>query len=247
MGQWAGPSHWSLGRGRFLDHTPLCGSLRWGAKGHSSPVPARIPLGGHGRAGGGHTSRLGTKRQPGPRAARPPPPRARLPTPLTARSSRGWAPALRPPPCSRGTDGSRPAGPPAALARPHPGASLKRPRTRARPERLARGAFLILQQRLLKIERCGGARGAGLAPRPCRPGLHPRSRTHSPWSHGHPRRVPGTRQGARARPPNGAGTAAGTAAYAPPAWAPYAYPDLTRGSRELALRWTQKGNSPGLL
>lgn len=182
----------------------------------------------------------------GQRAPRPPP-RARLPTPLTARSSRGWAPALRPPPCSRGTDGSRPAGPPAALARPHPGASLKRPRTRARPERLARGAFLILQQRLLKIERCGGARGAGLAPRPCRPGLHPRSRTRSPWSHGHPRRVPGTRQGARARPPNGAGTAAGTAAYAPPAWAPCAYPDLTRGSRELALRWTQKGNSPGLL
>lgn len=56
------------------------------------------------------------------------------PGPLTARSGPRWALALRPPPpCSRRTEGSRPTGPPAALDRPHPGASLKRPRSPRAP------------------------------------------------------------------------------------------------------------------
>lgn len=185
---------WPISRSHALMREPAMG-----AKGHSSPVPERVPLGEHGRAGAATPPASEQSASPGRGQRAPfPPPRARLPRPLTARSSPDRAPALRPPPCLRGTDGSRPAGRPAALARPHPGASLKRPRTRARPERLARGAFLILQQRLLKIERCGGARGTGLAPRPRRPGLHPRSRTRSPWSHATRAEFPGL---CRARKP----------------------------------------------
>lgn len=110
-----------------------------GAKGHSSPVPERIPL--EARPGRGRPHLRPRNKAPawaGGSAARPLPPSSRpvrlLPRSLTARSSPVWALALRPPPpCSRRTDGSRPAGPPVALARPHPGASLKRPRSPRAP------------------------------------------------------------------------------------------------------------------
>lgn len=135
LGRWAGPPYWSLGRGRFLNRTPLTLEPAAGAKGHSPPVPERIPL--EARPGRGRPHLRPRNKAParagGQRGQAPFPlllAHPLRPRPLTARASPVGAQALRPPPpCSRRTDGSRPAGPPVALARPHPGASLKRPRS----------------------------------------------------------------------------------------------------------------------
>lgn len=170
---------WRISRSH--DVTPAVG-----AKGHSPPVPRRAPREVSAAGpGGGHTSRPEQSARPGPL----PSPAA---APLTARSSPGSAPALRPPPpCPRGgggsaapgrphcsgTGGSRPAGPLAAPARLRPGASLKRPRSPRAPGEpgAPRIPYIATTPAKNRAPRLAPALGAGGAPRPRRPRAHPGS------------------------------------------------------------------------
>lgn len=208
-----GSRSWPISRSHTVTWEPAVG-----AKGHSPPVQNAPPT-------------------PHPKAATPPAPEQStrpgpLPCPAAPTTHRALRPrsalALRPPPpCPRRrggsaaparprgsrTDGSRPAGPPAALARPRPGASLKRPLSPRAPRAPARRAFLILQQRLLKIERRRGAGGAGPAPRPRRPRVPPGHPGARPAKSGPPAPSPpgrATELGPRRCLPRGAAHLAGS-------------------------------------
>lgn len=129
----------------------------------------------------------------------PSPPLGAPPAPTTHRTLQPWrGSGLRSPPsCSSRTDGCWPAGPPAALARPRPGASLKRPRRPSAPRAPAARRIPSIATAPLKIER-GGAGGAGTQRRPRRARPHPGARPRGPRSASLPCGPPRPRQSARA-------------------------------------------------
>lgn len=169
----------------------------------------------------------------------PSPPLGAPPAPTTHRTLQPWrGSGLRSPPsCSSRTDGCWPAGPPAALARPRPGASLKRPRRPSAPRAPAARRIPSIATAPLKIER-GGAGGAGppAATPPCPPA--PRRPPARPAECQPPVRTP------PAPAERASLTAAQAGAAASPA-APRTYPGPTRGAAEQALRRAQNGNSSG--